>query len=85
MERLSNAYSNGDGVDWDEAKALELLKQSAQAGCEEAKYDLAFAYMYDWYNIGKNEDKGKKMLDDLIKTTKNSDCFVSICRVFILW
>ncbi len=72
MWRLSNAYNNGDGVDWDETKALELLKQSAKAGCEEAKCDLAFAYMYDWYDIGEDEDKGKKMLENLIKTTKNS-------------
>ena len=72
MWRLSNAYNNGDGVDWDEAKALELLKQSAQAGCEEAKCDLAFAYMFDWYNIGKDIDKGKNMLEELVKTTTNS-------------
>lgn len=72
MWRLSNAYDNGDGVDLDEAKALELLKQSAQAGCEEAKCDLAFAYMFDWYNIGKDEEKGKEMLEELIKQSKNS-------------
>ena len=72
MWRLSNAYDNGDGVDWDEAKALELLKRSAQAGCEEAKCDLAIAYMFDWYNIGKDEEKGKEMLEELIKHTKNS-------------
>ena len=72
MWRLSKAYNNGDGVDWDEAKALELLKQSAQAGCEEAKCDLAFAYMFDWYNIGKDEEKGKEILEELIKQTNNS-------------
>lgn len=72
MWRLSNAYANGDGVDWDETKALELLKQSAQAGCEEAKCYLAFAYIFDWYNIGKDEEKGKEILEGLIKQTKNS-------------
>jgi len=72
MWRLANAYGNGDGVDWDEAKALELLRQSAQSGCEEAKSDLAFAYMFDWFNIGKDTDKGKKLLEDLIQTSKNS-------------
>ena len=72
MWRLANAYGNGDGVDWDEAKAIELLKQSAQAGCEEAKCDLAFAYMFDWSNIGKDEEKGKEMLEELIKQTNNS-------------
>ena len=72
MWRLSYAYGNGDGVDRDEAKALELLKQSAQAGCEEAKCDLAFAYIFDWSNIGKDEKRGKEMLEELIKQTKNS-------------
>lgn len=75
--RLSNAYSNGDGVDWNEAKALELLRQAAQEGCEEAKCTLAFAYMFDLYGIGKDIEKGKAMLDDLVKTTNNS--FV-LCR-----
>ena len=70
--RLANAYGNGDGVDWDEDKSIELLKQSAQDGCEEAKCDLAFAYMFDWFNIGKDTDKGKKILDDLIQTSENS-------------
>ena len=72
MWRLSNAYENGDGVDWDLAKAMELLKKSAQAGCEETKCDLALAYMFNWYNIGKDEEKGKEMLEKLVKTTNNS-------------
>ena len=58
MWRLSNAYANGDGVDWDEAKAFDLLKQAAKGGCEEAKCNLAFAYMFDWYGI-KMLIKGK--------------------------
>lgn len=72
MWRLSYAYGNGNGVDWDEAKALVLLKQSAHAGCEEAKCDLAFAYMFDFYSIGKDEEKGKELLEELIKQTKSS-------------
>lgn len=71
MWRLSEAYANGDGVDWDEAKALKLLQKAAKEGCEEAKSYLAFAYMFDWYKIGKDVDKGKKMLDDLVKNTTN--------------
>ena len=67
--RLFKAYSNGDGVDYDERTSLELLKQAAAEGCEEAKCDLAFAYMFDWYDIGKDEDKGKSMLEELVKKT----------------
>ena len=70
--RLSNAYGNGEGVDWDESKAFELLKQSAQEGCEEAKCNLAFAYMFDWFGNGKETEKGKEILEELIKTTNNS-------------
>lgn len=70
MWRLAYAYVNGDGVDWDKTKALELLKKAAKGGCEEAKYDLAI------FNLGKtNEediDKGKAMLDNIVKTTNNS-------------
>ena len=36
MWRLSNAYANGDGVEFDEEKALNLLTQAANAGCLEA-------------------------------------------------
>jgi len=70
--RLSNAYGNGEGVDWDEAKALELLKQAAQDGCEEAKCNLALAYLFDWFGIGKEPEKGKEMLEELVKSTNNS-------------
>ena len=69
--RLSKAYANGDGVDFDEQEALRLLKEAAEEGCEEAQCDLALAYMFDWYNIGLDEKKGKKMLDALVKKTTN--------------
>lgn len=83
MWRLSNAYSDGDGVEWNEKKALELLEQSAHAGCEEAKYDLALAYIFNWYNIGKDEEKGKEMLEKLIETTKNSTVLSKYTRLLL--
>lgn len=70
--RLSKAYDNGDGVDFDENQAFELLQQAAQGGCDEAKCDLAFMYMFDWFGVGKDIEKGKKMLDSLMLTTDNS-------------
>lgn len=72
MWRLSKAYGNGDGVDFDESQASKLLQQAAQGGCDEAKCDLAFMYMFDWYGEGKDIEKGKKMLNDLVLTTDNS-------------
>lgn len=69
--RLSQCYRYGYGVDFDENITLELLKQAAQEGCEEAKCDIAFAYMFDWLNIGEDVEKGKSILEELIKGTEN--------------
>lgn len=83
MWRLSNAYNNGDGVEYDEDKALELLKQAADSGCEEAQCYLALAYMFNWYGIGEDKEKGKAMMDALVERTDNS--FVMAHYASILW
>lgn len=83
MWRLSKAYNNGDGVEYDEDKALELLKQAADSGCEEAQCDLALAYMFNWYGIGEDKEKGKAMMDALVERTDNS--FVMAHYASILW
>ena len=70
--RLSKAYSNGDGVAFDENQAFELLQQAAQGGCDEAKCDLAFVYLFDWYGVGTDLEKGKNILDELMLSTDNS-------------
>ena len=71
--RLYGAYVNGDGVEFDESRAVQLLKEAAEGGCEEAKCDLAYAYIFDWFSdIEKDADKGKHMLDELVKKTDNS-------------
>lgn len=70
--RLSNAYGNGDGVPCDKEKALELLKEASKEGCEEATCDLALAYMFDTYNIGKNVPKGIEIIENLAEKTSNS-------------
>lgn len=72
MWRLANAYSNGDGVDYDEKKAWELLNQASDGGCDEAKCDLAYSYLFGWYSIGEDKTKGKAMLDKLVKETDNT-------------
>ncbi len=71
--RLSKAYSNGDGVDFDEHRAAELLVEAAKGNCDEAKCDLAFAYLFNWYNdLGKDAEKGKQMIESLAKKTDNT-------------
>lgn len=82
MWRLSNAYANGDGVEFDEEKALNLLKQAANAGCPEAECDLAMAYMFDWYGVGEDKDKGKVMMDALVERTDNSHVMAQYARLF---
>ena len=82
---LANAYSNGDGVDFDRSKELELLKQDADEGCEEAKCDLAFAYMFGWYDeIGKDSLKGKEMLEELVKNSSNSYVMSKYAYLFLI-
>ena len=63
--RLSNAYDNGDGVDFDQEKAFTLLKEAADKGCKEAECDLSWAYMFGWYGH-TDSIKGKQMFDKLI-------------------
>lgn len=82
MWRLSNAYANGDGVEFDEEKALNLLTQAANAGCLEAECDLAMAYMFDWYGVGEDKDKGKVMMDALVERTDNSHVMAQYARLF---
>lgn len=70
--RLSIAYGNGEGVDYDEEKALELLIEASNEGCEEATCDLACAYIFGSYNIDKDLERGKSILENLIKNTDNA-------------
>ena len=44
MHRMGCRYLDGKGVDKDEEKALELLKQSAEQGCDEAIMKLVDYY-----------------------------------------
>ncbi len=72
MWKLSKAYSGGEGVDFDTNKAYELLERAADKGCEEAKCDFALAYMFGWLNVKKDPQKGKELLEKLVKKSKNS-------------
>ena len=82
MWRLSIAYNNGDGVEYDEEMALNLLKRAANAGCPEAECDLALAYMFNEYGIGEDKEKGKAMMDALVERTDNP--FVMTCYAGLL-
>ena len=83
MWRLAHAYINGDGVEYNEEKALDYLKRAADAGCEEAECDLARAYISNWFNIGTDNKKGKAMMDALVERTDNS--YVMANYAALLW
>ncbi len=83
MWRLAYAYSNGDGVEYNEEKALDYLKRAADAGCEEAECDLARAYIFNWLDIGTDKKKGKTMMDALMERTNNS--YVMANYAALLW
>lgn len=72
--RLGLAYIHGQGVEYDEAKGLELIKQAADEGCEEAIYDLGNAYIDGSWGLEKNETKGEGMISELWDKTDNDYC-----------
>lgn len=83
MWRLARALGNGDGTDFDNAKAFEWLKKAADKGCEEAKCDLACTYLYGLYAQDKNVEKGESMLKDLEKKSHNSYVLSRLAREYI--
>lgn len=72
--RLAKAYLNGYGVDKDKDKGIMLIKQAADDGCEEAKYDIAWAYFSGSLGLKKDEVKGKKLISELCEKTDNAYC-----------
>ena len=71
MWRLSKAYGNGDGIEFNKEKALEWLQKAADNGCEEALSDLAFAHLYGWYNLPIDTLKGVNLIKQLLQTSNN--------------
>lgn len=81
MWRLSNAYRDGDGVEFDQKEALKWLTKAAEGGCVEAKCELARAYIFDWYDIGEDAKNGKEMMERLVKETDNATVLTSYARL----
>jgi len=71
MWRLSNAYGNGDGIEFSQEKALEWLQKAAENGSEEALSDLAFAHLLGWYNLPIDTLKGVELIKQLLQTSNN--------------
>lgn len=82
--RLCEAYANGLGTEPSNKRALTLLKEAADQGCEEAMCDLGLAMLSGWYGMGTDEEKGKEILKNLWEKTENSYCESRHAQV-LLW
>lgn len=63
---LSIMYHNGDYVEQDYKKEVELLKKAIKLGSLQAKFNLAIA-MGVGAGIKQDAETGKKMINDLAK------------------
>lgn len=72
MWRLCNAYSNGDGVEYNKEKALEYLKNAADVGCEEAIMELGLSYLNGWHGQVVVKDKGAEIIKDIVKKSNST-------------
>lgn len=62
MNELAHRYAIGNGVQKNDEKTAELLKDAVKLGSEKAKYSLAVSY---YYGLGVNKDK--KIAFDMFK------------------
>lgn len=69
--RLADAYANGFGVEFNQEKALELLKKSAEQGCEEAIIDLGTVYLYGRFNVPVDLVKGADLVNKIAEKSQN--------------
>ena len=51
LYRQGLAYKNGDGVDWDDEKAVKFFSEAAEQGHAGAQYELG-----EWYSTSDDED-----------------------------
>ncbi len=72
MWRLALAYQSGDGIEFSSQNALKWLKEAYDAGCEEAKMDMAEFYMIGYKDIKVDKSKGKKIISELENSSQNS-------------
>lgn len=70
--RLSNAYLNGNGVEYDKSKAWELLNEAHRAGCPQASFDVANSYLSGSFGVDKDLEKGHAMIDSICTNTNDS-------------
>ena len=82
MWRFSQACSNGDGIEFNDPRALEWLQKAIANGSEEAKVDMAFANLFGWYNLPIDSTKGVSQIKDLINTSDNPYVLYRCARLY---
>ena len=67
-------YRSGEGVDEDEQLALRYLNMSADNGCLDGMYELAFSYFLDYLNEKTTRDNNNKCLSILKMAAQKGHC-----------
>ena len=83
MWRLAEAYRFGQGVEFNQEKALELLNKSSEKGCEEAIIDLGRAYIYGFLGNPVDTIKGVEMIKAVVADSKNPYVLVRYAICFL--
>lgn len=68
---LANSYGAGKGVEQSDSIAWKYYQQAAQLGNDDAKAQIACAYIYGWYNQKKNQRKGFDSLKELYESSES--------------
>lgn len=69
MWRLAIAYWDGQGVEYNQEKVLELLTKSSEKGCEEAIIDLGRVYVFGDL-VPADTIKGVEMIKSVVANCK---------------
>jgi TPR repeat protein len=60
---LGNLYFEGDGVPKDQVKAIQLYRQSAEQGYDQAEFILGLSYEFGWGGLPRDRRTAIKWLD----------------------
>ena len=66
LARLGAHYLNGTGVAQDEARGLDMLRQSADAGVQRAQLDVIRCVLNGW-GTEANAVEAARLLEDMIE------------------
>ena len=80
LYRQGLAYKNGDGVDWDDEKAVKFFSEAAEQGHAEAQYQLGYAYQHG-IGVERDDDEAEKWYNKAAENG-NSDAMEAVDRLY---